>query len=379
MSENREDSPRLELPLAGSPFSRGRRALRSLVLLLLLFGPLTAAELWARGQLDLLYPYIVDRAYWSETKVLLLERAGCPQVLGLGSSVTNRTFAKMLAEGEQLVFADGPGPVEAMFAFGLVGGRMSQLYGAWRHIAARGCVPDYLFLEVTPVLIRKKRANAAAYKPYLDAMTLWHLPDGFVAEVGLDRDRAFELVTWDRSLLSRLRVEFLRAFRESLGLQPFTGSREPLALDGAVMQPLGYTLLEGRFEKERRKRSKGAKSGRYDVTLSEVHAASLPALVAEASAAGATVVLHTPPVTSIYRNIGAKAGGNDALCDLYRDVTRGGSVLWHFAYDSNGYGAAHFTDWVHLNRDGAQRYIGQLFAAVRSGKYRRPVRVCRSR
>ena len=74
-----------------------RRGLRGAALLALLLGPLVAAEIWVRGQLDLLYPYITDRSYWPETKLLLLRRAGCPEVLTLGTSLTNKSLDPGLA------------------------------------------------------------------------------------------------------------------------------------------------------------------------------------------------------------------------------------------------------------------------------------------
>jgi hypothetical protein len=356
----------------------GRRMLRSVALLVLLFGPLLVVEIWARGQLDFLYPYIRTRPYWSETKLMLLERAGCPQVLGLGSSITNRVVVQPLARGQTLPIVGEPQPIESMFAFGMVGARMTLLYSAWRHIEASGCVPAYLLVEVSPGVVRMKSGRPRYYRPFLDLQTLWHLPSGFAPRAGLETADLFEFTTWHRLLVYRLRSELRRAVIEGLGFEPVSVKEATPKLDGVLSKPVNDTLLDGEYERTRTAMNERAALGTFDTILSSVHSRALQQLISEASAAGSHVILHTPPVTQIYRDINAKYGGREALCALQREFAGKAGVQWHWAYGETGYGPDVFSDWVHLNEDGASQYLSSLFAAIRADSLA-PVRACRKK
>ena len=117
--------------------------------------------------------------------------------------------------------------------------------------------------------------------------------------------------------------------------------------------------------RERSHRLSLAKRGHYRAKPSTIQAQTVIELVRDARAAGARVILHTPPVTSIYREVLA-ASNATFLCRLRRRLTRELDVEWYFFYEAAGFQRRHFSDWVHLNPAGSRRYVERLFSAVRA-------------
>lgn len=186
---------------------------RRLLLLALLVGPLIAAEVLARSQLEFLYPYLRRNPHlaWIDVKLLLLEHAGCPQVLALGSSITNHALTRSAVKGLSLPFDDGPREVESLFTFGVNGARVSLLDGVWRRIRQRGCAPEYLFLEVSPTVLAHEPPLGALYAPTLDLGALLHLPNGFIEHLGIDVLEIADILTLSRLFVYRRRAEIRAA------------------------------------------------------------------------------------------------------------------------------------------------------------------------
>lgn len=343
----------------------GRRA--ALVgLLALLVGPLAATEIWARGQLELLYPYIQSPSLWPDTKLLLLERAGCPELLALGSSVTNRSFAAPLSAGHALPFPDGERALRRPFAFGLNAAPMALAYAAWRGVHTRGCTPPFVFVEVLPGTLRSRFHNPVLLRPLADAATQLRMPEAFFREMEIDARTRLRWATWDRLLVHRLRGPLRRALADrAMGRAP---RKLDLALDGATVAPFAKTLEGERFAEERATRERFDREGRFEYRVSTAQVEALERLTREVAAAGARVVLHTPPVTSIYRDIAGRRSSEAQFCALRRRIAREGELEWQWAYAAHGYERAHFADWVHLNRAGGKRYVARLLDAVREGR-----------
>jgi hypothetical protein len=300
---------------------------------------------------------------------MLLEEAGCPQVLGLGSSVTNRTVVAELVVGEELPLASGSAKVQSVFSFGLNNARTTHLYAAWRHIHAHGCTPEVVFIEVLPGTLNGSRENPVLLMPFLDAVTSFKLPRGFAQEAGFDAAGILEAATWGRLALHRLREPLVNALLEASPLREFSALERPLPSDG-MMRPLSLgKLSRKRFASERAERLRIASQGEYAVQPSRVQIEALKQLVSEVEDAGSRVVLHSPPVTSIYHEVVDQTRGHETFCRAREELLRLPSIEWHWAYDGAGYTPSHFMDWNHLNVVGGERYIRRLFAATRERRH----------
>jgi len=337
--------------------------LRGFALAALLLGPLATGELWVRGQLDRLYPFLTRSARWPDAKMMLLERAGCPQVLALGSSVTNRTLVAPLVKNEALPFAWGEAPVESVFAFGLNGARMTHLYGAWRHVDAGGCTPAFVFIEVLPGVLNGRGVSRVLLRPFLDAATAWNMPRGFAREARLDALDVLEAATWGRLVLPRLRAPLLAAWIASWKASAPRAARLPL--DGMIRPLSRQDLVGEKFAAQRAKRLRITERGEYRVRPSMVQVRALRKLMEGAAAAGSRVILHSPPVTSIYRKIVDQTNGHRVFCRLYEEVAARDGVAWAWFYDGRGFAGRDFMNWNHLNSAGGKRYVRKLFRDVR--------------
>ena len=179
-----------------------------------LLGPLLLTELWTRRQLDLLYPHLLEKPYWTEAKLMVMERVGCPDLLALGSSVTNRTLVAELVRNQPLPFPDGLREAKRPFAFGLDGSSVGVAYAVWQHVDRRGCVPTFLFIEALPVTLREGAGHVWLLRPVLDVQTQLRMPSGFLQTQGLGAGARTRMATWDRLLLHRVRGPLRAALGE---------------------------------------------------------------------------------------------------------------------------------------------------------------------
>jgi len=345
--------------------------MRGVALAALLLAPLVLAEQLTLDSVRLLYPYLTNPREWPDAKLLILRRVGCPQVLAIGSSITDRTLMRATTRGRRLRLAgDDLAPVTRLFSFGLHGQRGSLMYATWRHVYTSGCVPPFVFVEMTPSVLRRGRGAISQYAPLMTAPTLLLEPSGFMAEHRFRVRQLAEFATWDRLLVYRQRDRLARALVERAGLRPSSGDDRRFAADGRIKKRVTRDLTGGRYERERRHRTRLKQEGRLEYGVSLVHLAAIRNLVREARAAGSHVVVHTPPATAIYRDIIADFGSAEAWCEINRAWTRDPEIDWYSAYDGEGYERQDFSDWVHLNRQGAYRYVERLFDAVNAGEFR---------
>jgi hypothetical protein len=338
---------------------------RGLALLLLLTGPLAAAEIAARRSLEQLYPYLSAQEAWPDTKALMLRRAGCPDVLALGSSITNCVAIPETMAGLALPFAgDELRGVQTVFTYGLPATRASAMRAVWRDVR-RHCVPAYLLVEASPVVLNGLPAPLSQYAPYLDPPTIASIPASIRDRLDLHGATLARMLTWERLFVFRRRVELVRA---SLGLErPRLTGRHPRD-DGRIgILWDGIEFIGDAAARERRKREALLRAGKLRYSFAWDETTALRGLVADATAAGARVVVHTPPTTGLYRRILDEAGVGEGWCDFYRAFSREPGVRWASYYGSRRFTRKHFADWVHLNLEGGRRYAELLFEALRDG------------
>jgi hypothetical protein len=207
----------------------------------------------------------------------------------------------------------------------------------------------------------------------MDAVTMWRLPSGFAEEAAFDRDTLFQFATWDRLTLHRLRGILRTALADRLsGTKP--GGSNAEAGDESLPS---RELHPGAFRLEQKLRSGQRWKLRYQSKPSAIQVDSLIRLIHDARAAGSRVVLHTPPVTSIYYDVVARSNANAFLCSLRQRVMNELELEWYSFYRSAGFPRRNFSDWVHLNATGSRRYVEKLFMAVR-GRVQQKERSCGS-
>lgn len=356
------------------------RQLRGFVLALLLFGPVIGANFLARSQLELLYPHLANEGLLPglavEAKLMLLERAGCPQVLTLGSSLTSHSLAPEYVRGRSLLFDSKSRPIETFFSFGIKGARAVLLYGIWRHVRVQGCVPDYVFVEVSPTILAEHAMNAPMYAAILGLETLSKLPDGTLAYLGLQPINFIDNATLQRLFVYRRRVVVRAAVAELFALTP-PQLRQPLPLDGAIKPPRENDLGESRGLRERKLRTRDAATGQYDRTVSALEIEALRRLIVDIREAGSRVVLHTPPLSDIYSDVVDDAPGNDNFREMRTKIEtalakdlpepHSAELDWYWCYGGD-YQPTDFADWVHMNKTGGRRYASNLLKAVQSGR-----------
>jgi hypothetical protein len=343
---------------------------RRLLLAVLLFGPLVTGELWARRQLELIYPELASHTFtrWGDAKLGLLQRSGCPRLLALGSSLTNRLFT---ADGliDKKVLVDGElERINSLFDFGLNGSRATMMYGVWREIQAQGCTPEILLVEVSPTVVNGSPAVTPSYSGLLSLGTLMKMPSGFVDHVGLEPTAWVDLATVDRSHLHRKRASFVSALLSTEAPNP---RYQTLALDGVITIPTHRALSGDRLAKERAERLALAVDGTYEFSVEAIEVSALRSIIREASQAGARVVLHAPPLSSLYHEIASTNAGRE-FAELPAELTAPLSLedstdpidlFW--CYD-NEFSLGLFSDWTHLNSSGGRIYIGMLLESLAS-------------
>lgn len=343
-------------------------SLKGLLLLALLFGPLVGVELWSRGQLELLYPlYSVPRMMTSiDSKLMLLERAGCPEVLSFGSSISDHALLADAALGKELRFGDRRQPISRFFSFTLNGAKATHVYGVFRQIRAQGCVPDYIFMELSELILNSAQ-GPIAYRAVLDAGTIWNLPHDFGRSIGLDAVKLIDFATLMRLFIYRNRTIIQATFLEWVGLQPRSPTR-PLALDGHIYPPAKVGLSGQNLEREREKHFRPAAKKKIEIRVDRFELAALKLLIEEATRAGSKVVLHTPPMSEIFYELLVRRGTRDQFSRSRAEINAAigadaHDVDWYWCYDEP-FPNEYFTDFVHMTGVGGSQYTTVLLEAV---------------
>ena len=353
--------------------SRTRSRLRALLFAALLFAPLIAAELAARSSIG----WMVEdfRRYHSATdarKLLFGERDGdCPQALVLGTSVSDRTLVEQFMGVEH----------HSTFSFAAGGMRPNNLLLAWRWVVGQGCVPERLYLELSPLLFNVGQGGRPHDGPFLSATAWARLPDGFTK---LRRYTARELAdsfTYERLLILRRRREIGHAVDRHTGIGdvlrgpgPEQDAKRPkdkkalpsLPLHGQLRSVKGGGMTSREAKIERKRRVRAVKRGRFKHIWSDVQIEGYRTLVAEAQADGATVIFHSPPMSSIYLDVLEDVGAKEPWCALAATWADTG-IPWHRALADPDYEISDFFDWYHLDRKNSDRYADGFVAAVQRG------------
>ena len=351
---------------------RTRRTIRALLLALLLFGPLIGAELVARSSIG----WMVEdfRRYHSATdarKLLFAARDDdCPEMLILGTSVSDRTLIEGFLDVEH----------HSTFSFSAGGMRPNNLLMTWRWVVDQGCVPERLLLELSPLLFNVREGGRVHDSPFLTAAAWARMPDGFTK---LRRYRFHELTeafTCERLLLLRRRREIGHAIDRHTrlgallrGPGPKRDTKRPKKLKPLPSLPLhgqlrsvkgrGMSTAEAKIERKRRRRS--AKNGGFQHVWSEVQLDAYRILVAEAQADGAEVILHSPPMSTIYLDVLDELGAREPWCAIAAEFEDSG-LPWHRALADPAYALSDFFDWYHLDRKNSDRYADGFLEAVRT-------------
>lgn len=357
---------RLELRRVGFGMGGGAlRLLRGLALGALLLGPLATAEIVASGSLEQLYPYMQDWKHWPDAKWLIMKEAGCPKLLAMGSSITDRTLGRQTVPEEPF-----PGvSKDSIFNFGVIGFRGFMLWQLWDRIERSGCVPEYVFVEFSPVLTTSK-PGAPGRGELFDLPVLFQLPEEHLKEQRFTVAELANLITWQRLLVYRQRENIRRALLNSAGFGSRPKARAP-SPDGKILPWVRHGLNGARLKAERRRRLRLLRAGKLEFEFSHIQASGLKKIVRDATEAGARVIVHTPPTTDLYREI---MGGFDlkkAWCSIYEAWYEDPEIEWYSEFASPKTHPNEFSDWVHLNLRGARRYTRRMFEAVRERKYPR--------
>ncbi len=133
MAEARDSAyPAAPLPPPDGSMRRG------LVVVALLLGPLAAAEWWLGygPATPRIIGAVVPYKSAADAKQLLFRaRDECPEVLSLGTSMSDRTVIDRFAVGREL----SPGqPVRSTFDFAIGSARPENMLAAWRWVERQG-------------------------------------------------------------------------------------------------------------------------------------------------------------------------------------------------------------------------------------------------
>jgi hypothetical protein len=312
-------------------------------------------------------------------------RGDCPQVVTLGSSVSDRSLRSDFIEGKSL----GAGQtIRAPFNFAFPSQRATNMLPLWRFIQNSGCVPRYLLVELSPMVLNGAKGGTPHDRALLDGSLLLSLPFGLAEARGYSLREIAELLTLERLVLQRRRKELSGLL---FGATPEVattsqGSDGRLAKKERAKKPklLGRRLRRdgsmgsvpnarldrpGAVKAERKKRDKNLLNGVSVHETSNLELAALRLLVQEAHAAGSIVVLHTPPVTQIYIDMLKGIDELNKWCEVVKAWSIPEGVPWLYQFDSDEYTNSDFDDWDHLNRQGSKRYAERLTNAIRTGQF----------
>jgi len=131
---------------------------------------------------------------------------------------------------------------------------------------------------------------------------------------------------------------------------------------------LGKSLKKSTWAAEERKRRRFYENGTYHWLNNDTEQQAITMLVREAAAEGVGVILQAPPVTALYHAemspmLGITPDFEAFKLELEALADELPNVVWHDAHADPSYALADFTDWVHLSKRGARRYVRALIDA----------------
>jgi len=352
-----------------------KRWVKGLLLAALLAGPTAAAEWWAHGSVDRLFPYIEAGSTHADAKMLLFEavlhEVGCPSMIALGTSKTGRIVGRPIFE-DQAIEANG-GRIPSLFNYSLKSTRGTEMLAIWRFIQASGCTPDHLLVEAWPIVINADDKWRDNLLPYLDAGTLAALPDGALAAKGWGLKEATEALTYGRLFVHRRRGELQTALLDWLPAwmrgQRDVAVPERANRDGQLWRGTDHALTTKNEAGVRVKMEKKAERDKLVFAANPVEVEAMVALRDAVVASGAGLVLHAPPISAMYREVFSAPEIKDPWCALRKRLETP-EVVFHDDFDGEGFGMKHFSDWAHMNKKGAKRYATRLLESARNGRGR---------
>lgn len=347
--------------------------------MILLLGPLLAVEWSMRGRARWLRPVLRPYPVAMDLKMMLIERRGaCPDVVTFGTSLTDHA-----APPRQLVEHSLLGKrIEDPFDFAIAEVRATNMLAQYRWLRQKACKPDWILVEVSPVVINGEHGGHTHDAALLDARALLGMPDGFAELRGYAIADLLELVTVERLLIHRRRQQIGERALDQLAAQRLFMSEEqrantqprppmpakpPLERHGKLTPTRPSLTLNSWVIEQRKVRARHAQ-GMFEWQVNEPEQRALLTLAREAAGEGVGVILHSPPVTQLYsRDIASELGIADDFAQFAAEIERLADqlpgVVWHDAYTDSGYELADFADWIHLSRRGGQRYVEQLIDA----------------
>ena len=336
---------------------------------LLLILPLLLAEAYARRSPQLL-DRLLDLPLWAESKPLAFARGQCPDAVSLGSSLTYRGLLHRFVSRAKV----SP-PIRTSFNFGVAQARAPTLLGMWRAVRDHHCTPRYLFLEVSPIVVnRRMGSNERDLPSVLDTRGWLSMPYSVFSDIELHR--LAELTSWDRLLLSRRRQQARELVADWIAGRA-AGARAHSATFrvGEFDSPRTVRLTGKRLRDARRRRTQMLRRGEIQWDFDLGYARLLRTIHREATEAGSRVILHTPPASSVFRDLlAATPEARAAWCSLYRGWSRQEGVEWFNQLDSREpLKDSFFYDWVHPNLAGAREYGRRLREAMQEGRVAAPV------
>ncbi len=332
-----------------------------------MFAPSIALEVWARNEIELV-PYFQDGyRYRLEAKKLMFDRIDCPNAIAMGTSMTEVAINDgTVAPYER---ATGDRSYSPMFAFASPGTRPLAMLGIWRWLDARGCHPKTLFIEVTPVIMNIDRGEDFE-RSFMDWRMQLDIPEERFELADYDLRFRFDLATWWRSYAYRNREPIVHYLGAELGIAK---PKPPIAMpmDGNLHvttdKGLSGSALAAHYRTTRNTFLKREFKYRYTPS----YATAILLIVEEAQAAGTKVVLHTPPVPEMFHEFMMMIDATRPYCDFYDAATARPDVHWYTEHRRQGVPTTQFSDWLHLNREGAIQYAARLFAASTANTFPR--------
>ena len=87
------------------------------------------------------------------------------------------------------------------------------------------------------------------------------------------------------------------------------------------------------------------------------------------TASGAKLIFHAPPITDMYLESFDRPEVKPDWC-LLRERLEAPGVLFHDDFDGADFKPKDFSDWAHLNKAGARRYLKRVLKSAREGSGR---------
>jgi hypothetical protein len=359
----------------GAPKARAKRWAMSLLLASLLLGPTIATEWWAHGSVNTLYAYLEAGSTHPDAKMLLFESVlrseGCPSLVALGTSKTGRIIGRPHIGGQAV--ETGGGRIPSIFNYSLKSTRGTEMLAIWHFMQARGCTPKHLLVEAWPIVVNVDDKWRDNLLPYLDLATLGALPDGTVEAKGWSAEKVTEALTYGRLLLHRRRGELQTALLDRLpkwmrGARAVTKPKQPNR-DGQLWRGTSYAMTDkNKASVEEKMRAKAARD-ELVFAFNPIEAEALIALRDAVVASDTKLVLHAPPISEMYREVFSHPDIKDPWCTLRRRL-EASTVIFHDDFDADNFEMKDFSDWAHMNKLGAKRYVTGLLASIRDGQGR---------